>query len=132
MLVVLPPRGRYLPHEVLNDDLSALDKADMFALGATLLELATNSPLPSGAGQGHAPGLGVIGSSDRYMYILHQRTHATLLELATHSPLPSGAGRGHAPGHGVISSSKIYRYIYVLHQRTHATGDSQVAGDMCL
>lgn len=39
---------RYLPRELLNDDLSHLDKADMFALGCTLYELGTNCQLPSG------------------------------------------------------------------------------------
>ena len=39
---------RYLPLELLRDDTSCLDKADMFALGATMLELATARPLPSG------------------------------------------------------------------------------------
>ncbi|KAK9810850.1 hypothetical protein WJX73_002128 [Symbiochloris irregularis] len=38
---------RYLPRELLNDDHSQLDKADMFALGCTLYELATNCTLPS-------------------------------------------------------------------------------------
>ena len=39
---------RYLPLELLNDDISCLDKADVFALGATVLELATARALPSG------------------------------------------------------------------------------------
>lgn len=42
------PNGRYLPRELLNDDLSHLDKADMFSLGCTLYELATKCQLPSG------------------------------------------------------------------------------------
>ena len=42
---------RYLPLEVLNGQLGQLHKADMFALGATLLELATRSELPSGGQQ---------------------------------------------------------------------------------
>jgi wee1-like protein kinase len=40
--------SRYLPLEVLNDDHSSLDKADMFALGATLFELASGAELPEG------------------------------------------------------------------------------------
>ena len=40
---------RYVAREVLNDDLRHLDKADVFALGATLYELACNSRLPDGA-----------------------------------------------------------------------------------
>ena len=39
---------RYLPMELLRDDTSCLDKADVFALGATMLELARARPLPSG------------------------------------------------------------------------------------
>lgn len=37
---------RYLAAEVLGGDRAALDKADMFALGASLYELATRIPLP--------------------------------------------------------------------------------------
>jgi wee1-like protein kinase len=39
---------RYLPPELLAGDHSALDKADVFSLGATLLELAAGAPLPDG------------------------------------------------------------------------------------
>jgi hypothetical protein len=39
---------RYIPQEVLNDDFRALDRADMFMLGASLYELATGTHLPSG------------------------------------------------------------------------------------
>ena len=35
----------------MNGDLARLHKADMFALGATLLELATRAELPSGGQQ---------------------------------------------------------------------------------
>ncbi|PSC73365.1 Wee1 kinase isoform B [Micractinium conductrix] len=42
---------RYLPLEVMNGQLGQLHKADMFALGATLLELATRVELPSGGQQ---------------------------------------------------------------------------------
>lgn len=34
---------------MLNDDFRALDRADMFMLGASLYELATGTHLPSGA-----------------------------------------------------------------------------------
>jgi len=37
---------RYLPLEVMNSDYSALEKADIFALGATILELAMGKGLP--------------------------------------------------------------------------------------
>lgn len=40
--------SRYLPLEVMNSDYSKLDKADMFALGATLFELASGRELPTG------------------------------------------------------------------------------------
>lgn len=43
-----PPPARYLPLEVMNGDHSRLDKADMFALGMTLYELATRAEPPSG------------------------------------------------------------------------------------
>jgi len=42
-------KRRYLALEVLNDDYRHLEKADMFALGATLFELWTATDLPSGA-----------------------------------------------------------------------------------
>ena len=38
----------YLPLEVMNSNYSALDKADVFAVGATLYQLATGQDLPSG------------------------------------------------------------------------------------
>lgn len=40
--------SRYLPLEVLNSNYRYLDKADMFALGATMFELASRKELPSG------------------------------------------------------------------------------------
>lgn len=40
--------ARYCPHELLQGNHHALDKADIFCLGATLYELATASPLPTG------------------------------------------------------------------------------------
>jgi len=39
---------RYLPLEVMNSNYSALDKADMFSLGAMMYELASGRELPSG------------------------------------------------------------------------------------
>jgi wee1-like protein kinase len=39
---------RYLPLEVMNSNYSALDKADMFSLGAMMFELASGRELPSG------------------------------------------------------------------------------------
>lgn len=38
----------YLPLEVMNSNYTQLDKADVFALGATLFELASGNELPSG------------------------------------------------------------------------------------
>lgn len=38
----------YLPLEVMNSDYTQLEKADIFALGATLFELASGNELPSG------------------------------------------------------------------------------------
>jgi wee1-like protein kinase len=38
----------YLPLEVMNSNYAHLDKADVFALGATLFELASGNELPSG------------------------------------------------------------------------------------
>ena len=40
---------RYVAREVLNDDRRSLAKADVFALGASLYELACNTRLPEGA-----------------------------------------------------------------------------------
>ena len=45
---------RYIPQEILNDDFSALDKANVFMLGASLYELATGTQLPTGASSKHA------------------------------------------------------------------------------
>ena len=42
---------RYIPQEILNDDFSALDKANIFMLGASLYELASGAQLPTGAKQ---------------------------------------------------------------------------------
>ena len=42
---------RYIPQEILNDDFSALDKANIFMLGASLYELASGAQLPTGAQQ---------------------------------------------------------------------------------
>ncbi|EFJ28266.1 hypothetical protein SELMODRAFT_29324, partial [Selaginella moellendorffii] len=38
---------RYLPMELINDDHSHLNKADMFSLGATFYELMRCLPLPT-------------------------------------------------------------------------------------
>ena len=43
--------SRYLPLEVLRGELGQLQRADMFALGATLLELATRRALPENGPQ---------------------------------------------------------------------------------
>ncbi len=44
---------RYIPQEILNDDFSALDKANVFMLGASLYELATGTQLPTGVLRKH-------------------------------------------------------------------------------
>ncbi|MCO5547332.1 hypothetical protein L7F22_000780 [Adiantum nelumboides] len=43
--------ARYMPLELINDDYRHLPKADVFALGATIFELARNLPLPSSGSQ---------------------------------------------------------------------------------
>jgi len=43
--------SRYMPLEIMNDDYSQLPKVDMFALGATIYELAKGSPLPNSGAQ---------------------------------------------------------------------------------
>lgn len=43
--------ARYQPAEILNDDYGNLPAADMFALGASIYELARGSPLPSSGPQ---------------------------------------------------------------------------------
>ncbi|KAF2896362.1 hypothetical protein ILUMI_09825 [Ignelater luminosus] len=44
---------RYLPKEILNDDYTQLTKADVFALGLTVLEAAGSGPLPKNGEQWH-------------------------------------------------------------------------------
>lgn len=39
--------ARFIPHEIMNGDLSRLDKADMFSLGATIYDVVTKGCLPS-------------------------------------------------------------------------------------
>lgn len=38
---------RYMPLEILNNDISDLTRVDVFSLGASAYELALNSPIPS-------------------------------------------------------------------------------------
>ncbi|CAK0734469.1 hypothetical protein CVIRNUC_000435 [Coccomyxa viridis] len=45
--------SRYIPQEILNDDFSALDKANVFMLGASLYELASGAQLPTGGSLYH-------------------------------------------------------------------------------
>ena len=48
MLLTCNLTCRYIPAEVLKGDVSDLQKADIFMLGITLYELATNLELPTG------------------------------------------------------------------------------------
>lgn len=45
---------RYLPREILQEDFSQLSKADVFALGLTLYEVARGEPLPLNGDEWHA------------------------------------------------------------------------------
>jgi serine/threonine protein kinase len=47
--------ARYAAPEVLNANYERLDRADIFALGATLYELALGSPLPQGERRSSCP-----------------------------------------------------------------------------
>jgi len=47
-LLVQEGDARYLPLEVMNSNYEHLEKADVFAVGATLFELASGNELPSG------------------------------------------------------------------------------------
>ena len=51
MLLTCNLTCRYIPAEVLKGDVSDLQKADIFMLGITLYELATNLELPTGKHQ---------------------------------------------------------------------------------
>lgn len=51
MLLTCNVTCRYIPAEVLKGDVSDLQKADIFMLGITLYELATNLELPTGKHQ---------------------------------------------------------------------------------
>ena len=51
MLLTCSVTCRYIPAEVLKGDMSDLQKADVFMLGITLYELATNLELPTGKHQ---------------------------------------------------------------------------------
>eukprot|EP00474_Spongospora_subterranea_P004801 CRZ05259.1 hypothetical protein [Spongospora subterranea] len=58
--------ARYLCDELLNDDYRHLDRVDMFALGATLLELCRGKQLPSQGFEYHQIRLGHIDMPDRF------------------------------------------------------------------
>jgi len=51
MLLTCNATCRYIPAEILKGDVSDLQKADIFMLGITLYELATNLELPTGKHQ---------------------------------------------------------------------------------
>ena len=52
--------ARYLPPELLNDDFSALDRADVFSLGASIYELAIGTSLPSNGAEYRALRQGLV------------------------------------------------------------------------
>ena len=54
--------ARYLPLELLNDDFSALDRADAFSLGVSIYELATAVALPTSGDEYSAIRRGVIAA----------------------------------------------------------------------
>ncbi len=54
--------ARYLPLELLNDDFSALDRADAFSLGVSIYELATAIALPTSGDEYSAIRRGVIAA----------------------------------------------------------------------
>jgi wee1-like protein kinase len=84
--------ARYLSSEVLNDDFSALDRADIFSLGASIYELALGASLPSHGAEYQSLRRGVVPRVD-----VPARVHAFVLDAM--SPTPSArptAGRLHA------------------------------------
>ena len=54
--------ARHLPLELLNDDFSALDRADAFSLGVSIHELATAIALPTSGDEYSAIRRGVIAA----------------------------------------------------------------------
>ncbi|CAM6105349.1 unnamed protein product [Calypogeia fissa] len=68
--------SRYTPLEILNDDHSQLHKADIFALGATMYELARGLPLPSSGVQFQALRQGkladLLGFSQPFQLLLKE------------------------------------------------------------
>lgn len=65
---------RYLPNEILHEDYTHLTKADIFALGLTILESAGAGPLPKNGDQWHAIRRGELPP-------LPQKVNRDLLEL---------------------------------------------------
>eukprot|EP00698_Gefionella_okellyi_P010696 TRINITY_DN2787_c0_g1_i1.p1 TRINITY_DN2787_c0_g1~~TRINITY_DN2787_c0_g1_i1.p1 ORF type:complete len:756 (+),score=105.18 TRINITY_DN2787_c0_g1_i1:286-2268(+) len=71
--------SRYLCRELLNEDWSNLPKADVFALGMSLYELASGRPLPSQGEEWNAIRDGHIvlpGFSDAFVNLIKQLLHS--------------------------------------------------------
>jgi wee1-like protein kinase len=77
--------SRYMPLEMLKEDYSELSKVDMFALGATIYELARGSPLLTSGSQFHTLRQGKLtllpGSSLSFQTIIKVRPLCHLLYI---------------------------------------------------
>ncbi|CAL4205929.1 unnamed protein product [Meganyctiphanes norvegica] len=62
---------RYLPREILQEDFTQLQKADIFALGLTIYESARGQPLPLNGEEWHAIRNGEIDPLPNYSMELH-------------------------------------------------------------
>lgn len=77
---------RYLAAEVLAGDRSTLDKADMFALGASLYELATRIPLPKQGPTFHDVRQGRLRMLPSYSVALHRLIKQLMAPKASDRP----------------------------------------------
>lgn len=82
---------RYLPREILQEDFSHLQKADIFALGLTLYEAARGEPLPLNGEEWHAIRNGELqplpGYSIEWQMLLKQMVQADPAARPTASQL---------------------------------------------